>query len=554
MFSPNLTTSKPADGRKKLSRSYSHYFPPDLESVNKHIFVNKIHPLAHTTRRSWNIIIGFLKHDMSCDNNKVGNADVDGMQKTATMARTNVQVVSASGDRQQSICTTDHSRCQNNKQGTLDFVTNTGEPITEHPDRQQEGVINPDIIEQVNMRTTVTAEIKPFDYDASDNSCALAMVEEGSTVIGWNENDPFNPRNWSVRRKMVNIGLVCYLSFLVTLRSTFIAPGVLQIMDEFNASANLLLTTFVVSVYVLGLAGGPLFAGPLGESFGRLPLYHVSNVGFVGFTAACAFAPSLACLVAFRFLSGIFGGGLLTIGSSTIADLIVPDQRGILMRFYNIIPLIGPLIAPIPGSFVVAKLGWRWVFWGEAMMASATMLIMFVFLEETYGPILLQRRVKRLKRESGNECLQPSQGSRLTSIERLKQHFVQVARLFIFSPLCHIYVVCQAIIYGYAYVLLTTVRILFTSQDFYPHFTTSNIGLVFIGLVVGALIGLAQYWFLNSRVTKFMLASRRFVKPEHKLVPSTLGVMMMLVGYLLYGWGTGLDFHWSVPILGHLIT
>ncbi|EGS22267.1 uncharacterized protein CTHT_0017860 [Thermochaetoides thermophila DSM 1495] len=309
------------------------------------------------------------------------------------------------------------------------------------------------------MRTTVTAEIKikPFDYDASDNSCALAMVEEGSTVIGWNENDPFNPRNWSVRRKMVNIGLVCYLSFLVTLRSTLIAPGVLQIMDEFNALANLLLTTFVVSVYVLGLVGGPLFAGPLGESFGRLPLYHVSNVGFVGFTAACAFAPSLGCLVAFRFFSGMFGGGLLIIGSSTIADLIVPDQRGILMRFYNIIPLIGPLIAPIPGSFMVAKLGWRWVFWGEAMMASATMLII-------------------------------------------------------------------------------------------------NIGLVFIGLVIGALTGLAQYWFLNSRVTKFMLASRRFVKPEHKLVPSTLGVMMMLVGYLLYGWGTGLDFHWWVPILGHLIT
>ena len=490
---------------------------------------------------------------MSCDSDKVDNADVDDIQTTATMALTNDQVALASDDWQQPVCNTDRSRNRSNEQDTRDSVISPKEPRTEHQDRRQDGAQNPDVIEQVNTRTTVTAEIKPLDHDAPDSSGVLAIVEEGSTVIGWNENDPANPQNWSARRKVVNIGLVCYLSFLITLRSTFIAPGVSQIMDEFNASVNLFLTTFVVSVYVLGLAGGPLFVGPLGGSYGRLPLCHVSNIGFVGFTAACAFSPSLESLVAFRFLSGMFGGGLLTIGAGTIADLIVSDRRSTLMRFYNVIPLIGPLIAPIPGSFMVAKLGWRWVFWGEAMMASATMLIMFVFLRETYGPVLLQRRVKRLRRESGNECLQPSLGSRLTPIERLKQHIVQVARLFIFSPLCHMYVVCQAIIYGYVYVLLTTICILFTSQDFYPYFTTSNIGLVFIGLVVGALIGLAQYWFLNCRVTKFMLASRRLVKPEHKLVSSTLGVLMMLVGFLLYGWGTGLDFHWWVPILGHLI-
>lgn len=52
------------------------------------------------------------------------------------------------------------------------------------------------------------------------------------------------------------------------------APGVPNVMNDFNTSSNLL-ATFVVSIYVLGFAFGPLVVAPASELLGRSPVYHI---------------------------------------------------------------------------------------------------------------------------------------------------------------------------------------------------------------------------------------------------------------------------------------
>ena len=86
-------------------------------------------------------------------------------------------------------------------------------------------------------------------------------------------------------------------------------------MAEFKSESREL-AAFVVSVYVLGFAAGPLLFAPLSEMYGRTWVYHFCNLGFVSFLAASALAPSLDCLIAFRFLSGMFGGTPITNGQS----------------------------------------------------------------------------------------------------------------------------------------------------------------------------------------------------------------------------------------------
>ena len=53
------------------------------------------------------------------------------------------------------------------------------------------------------------------------------------------------------------------------LASSMFAPGVPEVMTEFKSS-NELLASFVVSVYVLGYAFGPLLIAPLSELYGRV--------------------------------------------------------------------------------------------------------------------------------------------------------------------------------------------------------------------------------------------------------------------------------------------
>jgi MFS family permease len=52
------------------------------------------------------------------------------------------------------------------------------------------------------------------------------------------------------------------------------APGVPNLMAEFQ-STNIELGTFVVSIYVLGFASGPMVLAPLSELYGRMPIVSI---------------------------------------------------------------------------------------------------------------------------------------------------------------------------------------------------------------------------------------------------------------------------------------
>lgn len=146
-------------------------------------------------------------------------------------------------------------------------------------------------------------------------------------------------------------------------------PGVPEVLEDFHSN-NQQLGSFVVSVYVLGYAFGPLIIAPLSEIYGRLVIYHVCNVLFVILTVACAVSSNLNMLIAFRFLEGTFGSCPLTIGGGTIADMIVQEKRGAVLAIWALGPLMGPVIGPVAGGYVTQSIGWRWVFWIIAIVVS----------------------------------------------------------------------------------------------------------------------------------------------------------------------------------------
>ena len=96
------------------------------------------------------------------------------------------------------------------------------------------------------------------------------------------------------------------------------------------------LATFVVSVYILGFALGPLVLAPLSEMYGRVHIYNVCNVLFVIFTVACALSTNMNMLIGFRFLAGATGIAPITNGGGSIADIKRAEQRGAAMSIWAI--------------------------------------------------------------------------------------------------------------------------------------------------------------------------------------------------------------------------
>jgi multidrug resistance protein len=197
------------------------------------------------------------------------------------------------------------------------------------------------------------------------------MDMEEPSIIDWDgPYDPARPVNWSKSKKWQNIFSIAFLTFLTPFTSSIAAPAVHMIMGTFR-STNKVLGSFVVSVYLLGFAVGPLVLAPLSETYGRLYVYQVSTAIFILWNVACALAPNLGALLAFRLFAGISGSSPLTLGAGSVADLFVEKERGVATALYGIGQLMGPVIGPIAGGYLSEAAGWRWVFWLLVIMVSS---------------------------------------------------------------------------------------------------------------------------------------------------------------------------------------
>ncbi|KAI4130742.1 MAG: hypothetical protein LQ338_001578 [Usnochroma carphineum] len=388
----------------------------------------------------------------------------------------------------------------------------------------------PDKVDQPAVSTTLEKEQAPLDPN----------------LVDWDgPDDPEKPTNWAASRKYGIIAIVSSITFLTPLASSMFAPGVPEVMAQFKSN-NVQLASFVVSVYILGYALGPIAIAPMSELYGRLPVYHVCNTLFVVFTVACAVSSNLNMLIAWRFFEGMFGSAPLTIGGGTIADIFVQQQRGGMMAIFAMGPLLGPVVGPVAGGYLTQAKGWRWVFWVIAIVGGAILLFAFAFLRETYPPILLERKAKRLRTETNNPHFKSEFTSNLPPRDIFKRAIVRPLKLLFLSPIVLALSTFMAVVYGYLYLLFTTITEVFESIY---RFSAGAVGLTYLGIGIGMLMGLFIFGAVSDRIVKNKSRNGE-MKPEYRLPPMVPGAFIIPVGLFLYGWTAAKHIHWIVPIIG----
>lgn len=168
----------------------------------------------------------------------------------------------------------------------------------------------------------------PDAFTAATSSKDATTINASATDydVFWAENDPENPMNWPGGKKWGILILISVFTFITPLASSMFAPGVELVEHDLHFSSSIL-GGLVVSVYILGYAAGPLIVAPCSEIYGRLPVYHATNVLFIIFTICCAESQSVGMLVAFRFLAGSVGSTPLVLGEHT-TQLTTPGNTG----------------------------------------------------------------------------------------------------------------------------------------------------------------------------------------------------------------------------------
>jgi multidrug resistance protein len=191
-----------------------------------------------------------------------------------------------------------------------------------------------------------------------------------------------------------------------------------------------------------------LVIAPLSELYGRNPIYHVSNLTFVVFTIACAVSSNLNMLIGFRFLAGTAGSTAITIGSASIADMFVAQERGAALAMWGVGGLLGPVVGPIVGGYLSASLGWRWTFWLINILAGTASIATLVVLKETYAPVILRHKARKLGKETGRTLRPKAVETDLSPTQFMVRSLVRPLRMLILSPIVLVMSLYMAVVYG----------------------------------------------------------------------------------------------------------
>ncbi|KAJ0116690.1 hypothetical protein J7T55_009840 [Diaporthe amygdali] len=397
------------------------------------------------------------------------------------------------------------------------------------------------------------SELLPAKNETAEGT---AQPELGSElIVWWNEpedQDPENPMNWSSRRKWFNIITISVISFLVPLISSMLSPAVQLVMQEFNTTSTTF-ATFVVSIFVLGFACGPLLLAPLSELYGRVLIYNITNVLFLAFTIGCALSQNESMLLAFRFLSGFAGVATITIGSGTIADIMPREKRGKAVSIWSVGTILGPMVGPIIGGSVTEKYGWRWMFWVISMVVGVVTIFTFVVLRETYPVVLLERKAARLRKQTGNSNYRSKLAPDITPRELFKRSIMRPTKMLFCCPIVTVMCTYVAVLYGILYLLFATYSFVFKEVYGYSTFAA---GLVFLAGGIGTLTGLLYIAKSSDRNLKKRAAAGKMVTPEDRLplIITVPGALTFPMGLFLYGWTVEYKVHWIVPQIGTAIT
>jgi EmrB/QacA subfamily drug resistance transporter len=120
---------------------------------------------------------------------------------------------------------------------------------------------------------------------------------------------------------------------------------------------------WVVTGYMLALAGVIPVTGWAARRFGAKQVYLVSLVLFTAGSALCGLATSTTELIVFRVLQGVGGGMILPIGQLMMAEAAGPKRMGRVMSVVAVPAMLAPILGPTLGGLIVQNTSWRWIFY-----------------------------------------------------------------------------------------------------------------------------------------------------------------------------------------------
>ncbi|KAA1129436.1 hypothetical protein PGTUg99_003083 [Puccinia graminis f. sp. tritici] len=410
--------------------------------------------------------------------------------------------------------------------GTKTRTTNCDKSLTES--RTKTSIPLPDVSHPTTRKTAEEAPLKFYE-------------------VAWVPGELEDPHNRSLASKRIITVVCCTVAFDVAFASSAPSMACAAIAHEFNVSTET--SAWVTSLFLCGYIAGPLLWGPLSELVGRQPVLLGTFGAYTLFQLGAALHTNLPVLFMSRALTGFFASGPLTNSGAVLADIWDSAHRVQALSWQVTMPFLGTALGPVIGSALVeSSLGYRWIFWAIMIFSGATWFLILFTMPETYSPILLAKKAKRLRETTGDmNFYAPHEKEDCSTKGILRRTIFRPVEMMLTEPILLLIVTYLSIVCGMLYSLLETFPIIW--QDI-RGFNSHETSMIFIGLGFGSVLGRFLQVFLARPMKRLVLEWQGNPPCEMNLYGAMFAGPFFVGGILWLGW-TGAYAHipWWVPAL-----
>lgn len=182
------------------------------------------------------------------------------------------------------------------------------------------------------------------------------------------------------------------MAFLPAATTDMYLPSLPDVARDLATSEAAVALT--VSWVLAGAAIGQVVIGPLSDRLGRRRPAILGLAAYVVVAVGCAVAATITQLVALRVVQGAVGAAGTVVATAVIGDRWRGAEAARMLSRLWLAIAVGPVLAPLAGTVVAGRWGWRGVFAALAVMAALILVAALRWLPETRPPA--ERSTERL--------------------------------------------------------------------------------------------------------------------------------------------------------------
>ncbi|MCU5745250.1 multidrug effflux MFS transporter [Staphylococcus sp. SQ8-PEA] len=181
--------------------------------------------------------------------------------------------------------------------------------------------------------------------------------------------------------RLVSIIILGALTAIGAMSIDMFLPGLPEVKRDFDTTTSH--TQLTLGLFMVGLAVGNLFTGPLSDTYGRVKPLLIAMLMFTIASIGIIFAPHIWVMIILRFIQGFCGGAGAVLSRSIASDMYQGKALTQFMAMLMLVNGIAPVIAPAIGGIIITISHWQMVFIVLTVFGLSLFVGSLVKIEET---------------------------------------------------------------------------------------------------------------------------------------------------------------------------